>query len=46
VDAIQRTITTTFVETVVDGLMVVLTLAVMFFYSTLLTSVAVAAALL
>ena len=33
VDAIQRTLTTTFVETVVDGLMVVLTLVVMGYYS-------------
>ena len=46
IDAIQRTLTTTFVETVVDGIMVVLTLAVMFFYSTTLTAVVVTAALL
>jgi len=46
IDAIQRTLTTTFVETVVDGLMVVLTLGVMFFYSTMLTSVVLVAALL
>ncbi len=46
VDAIQRTITTTFVETAVDGVMVILTLAVMAFYSTTLTFVVVAAALL
>ncbi len=46
IDAIQRTLTTTFVETVVDGLMVVLTLAVMFFYSGPLTAVVLIAALL
>jgi ATP-binding cassette subfamily B protein RaxB len=46
IDAIQRTLTTTFVEAVIDGLMVVLTLGVMFFYSVTLTSVVVAAALL
>jgi ATP-binding cassette subfamily B protein RaxB len=46
VDAIQRTLTTTFVETVVDGVMVVLTVLVMFFYSSLLTSVVLGAAVL
>jgi ATP-binding cassette subfamily B protein RaxB len=46
IDAIQRTLTTTFVETVVDGLMVVLTVLVMLFYSTLLTSVVLGAAAL
>ncbi len=46
VDAIQRTLTTTFVETAVDGIMVILTLIVMAYYSTLLTSVVVGAALL
>ncbi len=46
IDAIQRTLTTTFVETVVDGLMVVLTLAVMFFYSVPLTCVVLAAAVI
>ena len=46
VDAIQRTLTTTFVETAVDGLMVVLTLVVMGYYSVMLTSVVVIAALL
>lgn len=45
IDAIQRTLTTTFVETVVDGLMVVLTLAVMFFYSVTLTLVVLGAAI-
>lgn len=44
IDAIQRTLTTTFVESVVDGLMVVLTLAVMFFYSVTLTLVVLGAA--
>lgn len=46
IDAIQRTLTTTFVETVVDGLMVLLTLIVMAFYSTALTLVVLGAALL
>src|SRR5207247_6965174 len=46
VDAIQRTLTTTFVETAVDGLMVVLTLIVMSYYSLMLTGVVVVAALL
>ena len=46
VDAIQRTLTTTFVETAVDGIMVVLTVFVMAYYSLLLTSVVVGAALL
>jgi ATP-binding cassette, subfamily B, bacterial CvaB/MchF/RaxB len=46
VDAIQRTLTTTFVETAVDGVMVILTLVVMSFYSVMLTSVVVLAALL
>jgi ATP-binding cassette subfamily B protein RaxB len=46
VDAVQRTLTTTFVETVVDGLMVILTLVVMGWYSLTLTAVVVGAALL
>ncbi len=46
VDAIQRTLTTTFVETAVDGIMVILTLLVMFYYSVTLTLVVVVAALL
>jgi ATP-binding cassette subfamily B protein RaxB len=46
VDAVQRTLTTTFVETVVDGLMVVLTLFVMAWYSLTLTAVVIGAALL
>ncbi len=46
VDAIQRTLSTTFLETVVDGVMVVLTLAVMTYYSATLTLVVVSAALL
>jgi ATP-binding cassette subfamily B protein RaxB len=45
IDAIQRTLTTTFVEAVVDGLMVVLTLGVMFFYSVTLTTVVLGAAI-
>ena len=44
VDAIQRTLTTTFVETAVDGVMVALTLLVMSYYSLTLTSVVVFAA--
>ena len=46
VDAIQRTLTLTFLETVMDGVMVVVTLAVMFWYSTTLTVIVVVAALL
>jgi ATP-binding cassette, subfamily B, bacterial CvaB/MchF/RaxB len=46
VDAVQRTLTTTFVETVVDGLMVVLTLFVMAWYSVTLTAVVIGAAFL
>ena len=45
VDAIQRTLTTTFVETVVDGIMVLLTLLVMAYYSLALTGVVLGAAL-
>jgi len=43
VDAIQRTLTLAFVETLVDGAMVLLTLAVMFWYSGLLTTIVVGA---
>jgi len=46
VDAIQRTLSTTFVETAIDGVMVAITLLVMGYYSVMLTSVVVAAALL
>ena len=46
VDAIQRTLSTTFVESVVDGIMVVLTLIVMAYYSLQLTAVVVVAAVL
>jgi len=46
VDAVQRTLTTTFVETMVDGLMVVLTLVVMGWYSLTLTAIVVGAAIL
>jgi ATP-binding cassette subfamily B protein RaxB len=46
VDAIQRTLSTTFVETVIDGVMVVLTVIVMGYYSLTLTAVVVGAALL
>jgi ATP-binding cassette, subfamily B, bacterial CvaB/MchF/RaxB len=45
VDAIQRTLTTTFVETAVDGVMVVLTLIVMGYYSLMLTGVVLTAAI-
>ncbi|MBK9245454.1 MAG: peptidase domain-containing ABC transporter [Burkholderiales bacterium] len=44
VDAIQRTLTLAFVETLIDGVMVALTLAVMFWYSGLLTAIVIAAA--
>lgn len=44
IDAIQRTLTLTFVETMVDGAMVVLTLVVMLWYSPLLTAIVVGAA--
>jgi ATP-binding cassette subfamily B protein RaxB len=46
VDAIQRTLSTTFLESVVDGVMVVLTLVVMAYYSGTLTLVVLGAALL
>ncbi len=45
VDAIQKTLTTNFVETFIDGIMVIATLAVMLFYSAKLTIVVVVAAL-
>lgn len=44
VDAIQRTLTTAFLETMVDGVMVLLTLAVMAWYSGTLTFVVIIAA--
>ncbi len=44
VDVIQKTLSTTFVETFIDGVMVLITLAVMVFYSLKLTTVVVAAA--
>jgi ATP-binding cassette subfamily B protein RaxB len=43
VQQIQRTLTTSFIEAVLDGLLVVLTLAMMFIYSGTLTVVALAA---
>jgi ATP-binding cassette subfamily B protein RaxB len=46
VDAIQRTLSTTFVETAVDGVMVILTLVVMGFYSFTLTGIVLVAAFL
>ena len=45
VDAIQRTLTLAFVETLIDGVMVLLTLVVMFWYSGVLTAIVIAAAL-
>lgn len=46
VDAIQRTLTTNFVETIIDGVMVILTLVVMFIYSGTLTTVVLVATVL
>lgn len=46
VDEIQRTLTAAFVETVFDGLLVVLTLVLMFIYSPVLAGVALLAVLL
>ncbi|MFY8063802.1 MAG: ABC transporter transmembrane domain-containing protein, partial [Usitatibacteraceae bacterium] len=46
VDAIQKTLSTTFVETFVDGVMVLITLAVMAYYSLKLTAVVVIVAVL
>jgi ATP-binding cassette, subfamily B, bacterial CvaB/MchF/RaxB len=46
VDAIQRTLSSTFVEAAVDGVMVILTLVVMGYYSLTLTGIVVVAAAL
>ncbi len=46
VDVIQKTLSTTFVETFIDGVMVLLTVAVMAFYSLKLTIIVVSAAAL
>jgi ATP-binding cassette, subfamily B, bacterial CvaB/MchF/RaxB len=46
VDAIQKTLSTTFVETFIDGVMVLITIGVMTFYSLKLTLVVIGAALL
>jgi ATP-binding cassette, subfamily B, bacterial CvaB/MchF/RaxB len=46
VDVIQKTLSTTFVETFIDGVMVLITLGVMSFYSVKLTSVVVIAAVI
>lgn len=43
VDAIQRTLTTSFIEAIVDGLVVAITLVVMFLYNVTLTLVVVTA---
>ncbi len=45
VQQIQRTLTTSFIEAVLDGLLVVMTLVMMSLYSTTLTAVALAAVL-
>lgn len=45
-DAIQRTLTTSFLEAILDGLMAIATLALMLVYSPLLTAVAVIAMVL
>jgi ATP-binding cassette subfamily B protein RaxB len=45
VDAIQRTLSVTFLETLIDGVMVVLTLAVMIWYSATLAAVVLLATL-
>ncbi len=45
VDAIQRTLSVTFLESLVDGAMVLLTLAVMLWYSVLLAAMVLAATL-
>ena len=42
---IQRTLTTSFLEAIIDGLMVITTLIMMFIYSPMLTMIVVAAAL-
>jgi ATP-binding cassette subfamily B protein RaxB len=42
---IQQTLTTSFIEAVLDGLLVVVTLAMMFVYSAMLSAIAVAAVL-
>ena len=46
VDVIQKTLSTTFVETFIDGVMVLITLSVMAFYSVKLTAVVVIATLI
>lgn len=46
IDAIQRTLTMTFLESIIDGAMVALTVIVMFWYSPLLASVVLLAAAL
>ena len=45
VDSIQRTLSVTFLETLIDGVMIVLTLAVMFWYSATLAAVVLLATL-
>jgi ATP-binding cassette subfamily B protein RaxB len=46
VDAIQRTLTLAFLETVMDGVMVLITVAVMVWYSKALSGIVIAAAVL
>lgn len=45
IGTIQQTLTTSFVEALIDGVLVVTTLAMMFFYSAMLSAVAVGAVL-
>jgi ATP-binding cassette subfamily B protein RaxB len=45
-DAIQRTLTLTFLESIIDGVMVLLTVVVMFWYSPLLAAIVLVAAAL
>lgn len=45
-ESIQRTLTTSFLEALIDGVMVVITLGLMLFYSVQLASVAIVAAML
>lgn len=46
INQIQQTLTTSFIEAILDGLLVVVTLAMMFYYSPSLTAIALAAVVL
>ncbi len=46
VDAVQRTLTMSFLETMIDGVMVVVTLILMFWYSSVLATVVIVAGVL